>query len=129
MSLPPQLEVDSNLLKEQGYQVEAHSDPTNGNRIFVVFEKYQLPTGWNKAETKLLLIADISYPNSKLDMFWTDPDLILASGNTPQAGEVIENYLNQQWRRFSWHVQKWNPAVDNIITYLGTVDMRLRQLQ
>lgn len=128
MSLPPQLEIDLNLLKEQGHLVEAHRDPTNGNRIFVIFEKYQLSSGWNRAETKLLLIADISYPNSKLDMFWTDPGLTLANGKIPQAGEVIENYLNQQWQRFSWHVQKWNPAVDNIITYLGTVDSRLGQL-
>ncbi len=127
MDLPPQLESDLKKLKEDGLEVSTHRD---GNRIFVVFEKYPLPAGWNnRRETQLLLITDISYPNSKLDMFWVDPDVMLNNGKVPQAGEAIETYLNKQWRRFSWHVQKWNPAVDNVITYLSTVDARLRQLQ
>ncbi len=130
MGLPPQLEADLKILTEQGWSVSAQRDPQNSNRIFVLFEKYPLPLGWNqKRETRLLLITDISYPNSKLDMFWVDPDLRLDGNRVPQAGGTIENYLDQQWQRFSWHVQKWNPAVDNVITYLGTVDARLRQLQ
>lgn len=126
MSLPPQLEADLHSLREQGFQVTPHR---NGNQIYIVFDKYPLPKGWKKTETQLLLITDISYPNSKLDMFWVDIDLLLDSGKVPQAGDSIENHNGQQWRRFSWHVQKWNPAVDNVITYLGTVDARLGQLQ
>jgi hypothetical protein len=126
MGLPPQLESDVNELRDQGHQI---SCVRNGNQIFVIFEKYSLPKGWNKKETNLLIIADISYPNSKLDMFWVDPDLLLEGGNVPQSGESIENYNDKSWRRFSWHVQKWNPAIDNLITYLGTINERLRLLQ
>lgn len=129
MALPPQLESDLKLLQEQGYQVTAHREPPSGNQIYIMFDKYPLPKGWNKTETRLLLITDISYPNSKLDMFWVDPGLQLNGGKVPQAGETIETHLGQQWQRFSWHVQKWNPAVDNLITYLGTVDARLGQLK
>ena len=78
---------------------------------------------------RLLLITDISYPNSKLDMFWVEPGLRLNGDRPPQAGEAIETYLGQQWQRFSWHVQKWNPAFDNITTYLGTIDKRLKDLK
>lgn len=124
--LPPQLELDINHLREQGYQITSQR---NSNQIYIIFDKYPLPKGWNKTETKLLLISDISYPNSKLDMFWVDTDVLLEGGKTPQAGEVLETHNGQQWRRFSWHVQKWNPAVDNVISYLGTVDARLKQLQ
>ena len=126
MDLPPQLETDLKALQDDGWEVTTHRD---GNRVFILFAKYPLPPGWNKGETRLLLIADISYPNSKLDMFWVDPDLQLEGGKIPQAGDSIEAYIGQQWRRFSWHVQKWNPAVDNVITYLNTVNARLRHLQ
>ncbi len=126
MSLPAQLESDLNNLKEQGFQISCQR---NGNQIYIVFDKYLLPKGWNKNETKLLLISDISYPNSKLDMFWVDTDIRLADGRVPQAGDTIENHNGTQWRRFSWHVQKWNPAIDNVISYLGTVNARLKQLQ
>lgn len=127
MGLPPQLESDLQTLREMGYKVEARREPPAGNQIFIVFEDYVLPSGWNKPTTRLLLITDISYPNSKLDMFWVDEDVRLADGRIPQAGGTFETYLNQKWHRLSWHVQKWNPAIDNVITYLGTVEARLRQ--
>ncbi len=129
MGLPPQLESDLKALQEEGWQVSVHRESLSGNQIFVIFEKYPLPPGWNKRETKLLLITDISYPNSRMDMFWVDPDLRLNGDRIPQSGNVIETYLGQKWQRFSWHVQKWNPAIDSLITYLGTVDARLRQRQ
>jgi hypothetical protein len=129
MGLPPQLESDIKTLEEDGWKVSVHRDPPDGNQIFIIFEEYPLPPGWNKRETKLLVITDISYPNSRLDMFWVDPDLRLNGGRIAQAGGVVETHLGQPWQRFSWHVQKWNPAIDNIITYLGTVDARLRQRQ
>lgn len=129
MGLPPQLEADLATLMQNGFQVSARRDPPGGGRIYIIFDKYQLPSGWSKGETRLLLITDISYPNSKIDMFWVDTDLTLNGGRIPQAGDSIENHLGQQWRRFSWHVQKWNPAVDNVISYIGTVDARLKKLQ
>lgn len=127
MGLPPQLETDVKSLRDSGYTLEAHRD---GNQIFVIFENYPLPDGiWNKAKTRLLIIADISYPNSKLDMFWVDKDVRLKDERMPQAGGSFETHYGQEWHRFSWHVQKWNPAFDNIITYLGTIDHRLSQPQ
>ena len=129
MNFPPQLESDVNALREEGHKVSVCRDQVNSSRIFVVFESYVLPKGWSKVDTNLLLITDVSYPNSKLDMFWVDEDLHLAGGKLPQAAESLETYLGKSWRRFSWHVRKWNPAVDNIATYLHTVDARLKQLQ
>ncbi len=129
MNLPPQLEADLKVLRDQGLNANAFRNPSNPHQVFVVIEGYPLPAGWSKRETRLLLMTDVSYPNSKLDMFWVDPDLLLDGNRVPQAAEAIESHMNTGWRRFSWHVQKWNPAIDNIHTYLGTVDARLRQLQ
>lgn len=127
LGLPPQLHADIESLREDGFSIEARRDAPGGARIYILISDYSLPRGWNKTRTMLLIIADVSYPNSKLDMFWTEVDLKLQDGRVPQAGDAIENYLGQQWRRFSWHVQQWNPAVDNLRTYLGTVDARLQQ--
>jgi len=125
--LPPQLEEDLNALKQDGLVVDAHRVPTTGNQILVIIQKYPLPPGWSKSETRLLLITDVGYPNSKIDMFWVEPDVTLPNNKVPQAGDSIETYMGQQWRRFSWHVQKWNPAVDNIKSYLHTVNNRLKK--
>ena len=129
MSLSPQLESDLATLRQKGFSVTAHREPEKGARIYIRFDRYPLPLGWNKRQTRLLLITDISYPNSKLDMFWVGVDLQLEDGRIPKCSESIETHMGQQWRRFSWHVQKWNPAIDNVITYLATVDARLGQLE
>ena len=70
MGLPPQLDADVTELRNKGYTVEARRVPETGNQVFVIFEKYPLPNGWNRRETRLLIIADVSYPNSKLPMFF-----------------------------------------------------------
>lgn len=127
--LPPQLEDDLNALRqENGLAVDVQRVPPTGNQIFVIIQNYPLPPGWSQTETRLLLITDVGYPNSKIDMFWVDPKVTLPNNKVPQAGEALETYLGQQWRRFSWHVKKWNPAVDNIKSYLHTVNTRLNQL-
>lgn len=130
MGLPPQLEADLKILSEEGYFVKAIRDPPEGPKIYILFENYSLPSGWkngDKRKSKLLLITDISYPNSKMDMFWLEKGVLLENGGIPKNGDVIENHIGEEWRRFSWHVQKWNPAVDNVITYLNTVKARLSE--
>lgn len=130
MGLPPQLETDIDALKKEGYDIKAIRDPPENARIYIVIENYPLPDGWvngDKKVTRLLIISDTSYPNSKLDMFWTEAGVLLSSGKVPQSGDLIEPYMGTQWRRFSWHCQKWNPAIDNLITYLDTINSRLRQ--
>jgi hypothetical protein len=58
-------------------------------------------------------------------MFWTDKDLVLVNGAVPKSAELIETTQGKEWRRFSWHPQKWNPGVDDLRTYLEFVNNRL----
>ncbi|SRR6266496_2956032 len=129
MGLPPQLQADLADLRERGFSVTAQRQPEDGQKVLIVFDHYDLPPGWTKRETRLLLISDVSYPNSKLDMFWVDVDLMLKSGSIPEGAGTVETHLGQAWRRFSWHVQRWNPAHDSVVTYLDTVNARLRRLE
>jgi hypothetical protein len=38
----------------------------------------------------------------------------------------IETILGREWMRFSWHPANWRPGRDNLTTYLGFVERRLR---
>jgi Prokaryotic E2 family E len=129
MRLPPQLESDIDDLRKQGYRIASYREPPDANQIRVVIDGYPLPKGWSKNETRLLLLTDVSYPNSRLDMFWVDADLRLKDGRIPEASNAVDSHLGTEWRRVSWHVKKWNPAVDDIISFLRTIDARLRQLR
>lgn len=122
---PQQLLEEIAWLRENGSEVELLLD---NNLFYLVIANYRLPTGYNKAQTKLLLKVPISYPNGSLDMFWADHDLRLESGRWQNA-TTQESTMGQQWLRFSWHPKSWNPGIDNLVTYIEFVDRRLSQLK
>jgi len=120
--LPRALLDDVSVVKKLGYHVTVVEADSFGN---VVFSEYAVTPGYSKTATTLLVRAPLSYRNGRPDMFWTDVDLLLAGGGVPASADVIETYLGRQWRRFSWHPGNWNPAVDDLRTYLEFIDTRL----
>ncbi len=123
--MPQQLPQEIEQLRNQGNEIEVHE---KSGMIIPIIKGYFLPLGYNKTFTDLLLKIPASYPNGKLDMFWTDADLRLQDSNG-QANTSLETILGKQWLCFSWHPQKWNPGRDNILNFLQFVDRRLMQLK
>ena len=129
MELPPQLKTDlDKITKERGLKIE--TDKRDGEQICLLFKDYSLPKKiWNREKTDILVLVPPVYPNAKLDMFWVTPGLEFAKGGKPQAADALEIHCGSQWQRFSRHPQTWNPARDNIITYLDCIDHWLSQRQ
>ena len=124
MPLPPLLQEHIKSLEEEGHKIEVNIN----SEIHIVFKDYKIPSNiWNRDKTDLLVITHPTYPNAKMDMFWVDPPISLKSGKKAQAAEAIENKIGKNWQRFSWHIGSWNPAHDNLITYLDVVNDRLRR--
>jgi hypothetical protein len=117
-----QLKTELEELVGRGYSVDAVD--AEGWAI-VIFHDYPIVPGFTKSKTELLLKIPLSYPNGQPDMFWTDKDLVLVNGAVPKSAELIETTQGKEWRRFSWHPQKWNPGVDDLRTYLEFVNNRL----
>jgi Prokaryotic E2 family E len=120
MALPPR------LLKEIE-QLEMKPDVTeDGTVINLVFKGHPIPPGYSCSTADLLIRIPLSYPDAGPDMFWTNPALKLANGAAPQNGDLLETYMGQQWRRFSWHTT-WRPNVDNLSSYMHFVRRRLER--
>lgn len=123
MALPPLLTEHIEYLRSLGCNIEVKED----SEICIIFKDYQVPSNiWNCDKTDLLVVTHPTYPNAKMDMFWVDPPIALKSGAQAQAVSP-ETKCGRNWLRFSWHVQSWNPAHDNLITYLNVVDDRLKR--
>lgn len=129
MTLPPLLEQHMNQLRREGYDIEVTVEGSGEQaRIYLVFKEYPIPASiWGRTTGDLLIVAQGVYPNAKLDMFWVYPKLLLPDGRLPEGGNSDESYLGRVWQRFSWHPSAWNPARDNLITYLELVNHRLHQ--
>jgi hypothetical protein len=94
------------------------------DRIFLVFHKVSLPPGaYNQDRSDVLVITDVQYPMSAMDMFWMEPAMALRSGQIPSHASTLESYLGRQWRRWSWHRQvPWVPGADDLFTHWAIIE-------
>jgi len=123
MAFPPRLEKELEELRRQ-FSIENGED---ASFINLVFKDFPLGEGFNISQSDILLRIPKSYPDAGPDMFWADPNLRLANGQIPQSADQIESYLDKQWRRFSWHRQAWNPAIDDMHGHVEFIRKRLKE--
>ena len=102
---------------------------------YVLFERYELPSGWNRAHTRLLFNVPPAYPEIPPDCFYVSTGLLLANGNQPTNYSEGANFLGTTWGQFSLHpvVEDWNPMPDpkdghNLLTFMVVVRKRLEEL-
>src|SRR4051812_16864399 len=85
-------------LSEDGFETELLRE---GDQVGIIVRAVPLPQGrWSQESTDVMLMTTVLYPQSAMDMFWTPPELYLASGAEPIASN-LEMHFGQAWRRFS----------------------------
>lgn len=116
-------EADRDFLVAAGYE---YTIDQVGEKIHIVIKNFPLPR-YNPQSVDLLIIVPNGYPNAKLDMFWTHPDVSLPNGGVPEKANVHEQYGGRNWQRWSRHIAdgKWRPGVDNLRSYMTTVKTEL----
>lgn len=100
---------------------------------WAIIPRWELPVGWSKATTALLLQLPSGYPTTPPYGFSVEPDLRLASGAEPTNAANMPLIAGRQWRQFSFSVEEWRPHADvtqghNLLTFLIGVHGRLREL-
>lgn len=124
MTLPDLLTDHIEQLREQGYTVEVIEQESE---IGIIIRDYPIPDSiWSRKVVDLLVITHPSYPSAKMDMFWVDPAISRKDGGAINGGSN-QSKFGKTWQQFSWHIPSWNPAHDNLITYLDVVNDRLRR--
>jgi len=124
--IPANLSRDCEALRSLGYQIDLIP---NGSFVYARFRDFSLPQPkFSRPTTQLLVIVPLPYPEAKLDMFYTEPEVVLSSGAVPRSAETIEMHLGQNWRRFSWHTGRWNPAIDDLASHVAFIEQRLYEV-
>lgn len=120
------LEVHLQRLRAR-YAGASMQDLQGGGSVITV-PNISLPQGWCKPITAVHFWAQAGYPYSRLDCFWADPDLRLASGGMPQAsgfGNGPPMLNGNVW--FSWHTDHWNAGRDDFNTWMASIRERLNR--
>lgn len=116
-------ESDRDYLVEKGFDCVVTQV---GDAVHVVLRGFELPDTYRPHQVSLRIILPAGYPNADLDMFWTLPNVELASGAKPDRADVFQEFEGEQWQRWSRHFTKpWRQGVDDLRTFLATIRQEL----
>ncbi len=122
MSLP---EEDLAYLRDRGLDYEV---TVEANMTCLVFPGWQLPIGYNRETTDLLVRLSGGYPDVAPDMWWFEPAVKGVNDETIQNTEVTEIHLGRTWQRWSRHFSagQWQSGMDGLQTFLALIARELR---
>jgi hypothetical protein len=123
MELP---ELDQAFLQDRGL---APQITTDAKMLCLVFARWQVPPGYDRSETDLLLRLPAGYPDIPPDMWWCAPGIRLADGQTVRATEHTEHHLGRAWQRWSRHFEngQWKSGVDGLESFLALIRRELER--
>jgi len=102
---------------------------TNGEDVIKLCE-LKLPAGWSAPVTDVYFVVPMGYPIARPDAFWGDPSLRLVSGAPPMnVGTKEHPGVPNGLRWYSWHANSWNPNRDNLVTFLGQIRKRFKEIR
>jgi hypothetical protein len=114
-------EQDAEYLASKCAKVEVIK---NASDVHVIFQDYAFPEAYQTRQANLLIVIPAGYPNAKLDMFWTCPDVKLATGKWPTSSEVHQDFHGKSWQRWSRHIN-WRSGVDSLRTFVTSTQREI----
>jgi len=123
MSLP---ENDTAFLAERNID---HEVIVEGGMTCVIFRAWPLSAGFDRESADLMLRLSPGYPDVNPDMWWFEPAVRLANGQTLPATEVVEQHFGRSWQRWSRHLNagQWRSGVDGLESYLALIRQELER--
>lgn len=108
---------DEQFLERQpyGYTLEEQ-----GSDIHLILKEVKFPEQYTPRTADVLIILPTGYPNAKLDMFRTRPDIKLANGSWPDRADVHVVLGGESWQQWSRHYE-WRDGIDELRTFIASV--------
>lgn len=106
-----------------------YSVTSEQNMVCVVISPYSLPAGFDRTQADLLLRLSPGYPDISPDMWWFDPAVKLADGQSLPATNSIEHYLGRSWQRWSRHFNpgQWQSGIDSLESFFALINGELQR--
>lgn len=113
----------------------AVAEPVGNGSHIIRIDDFELPVGWEvpgrpDRKVTVIFLAPPGFPAAQPDCFWLKPGGVrLTGGRTPQNTNDsnpipgVAGTPPGTW--FSWHVQRWNPNSDSLMTYFNVIKNRL----
>ena len=114
-------ERDKDFLDEKGFNYELVEFPGG---IYLIINDFPFPAAYTPRLAKVLIVIPTGYPEAKVDMIFTIPDVKLVNGQWPQNCEQHVPHNNLTWQQWSRHIN-WRIGVDNLRTFMTAMKKEL----
>src|SRR5687768_6333718 len=108
-------EFDREYLISKGYNFE---EKTEGDVHGLIIKNYDIPKGkYNCERSDLLILIPIGYPDTRPDMWYFFPQILLSPSNVPaRQTQVNFTFDGKMWQRWSRHypAEEWRSGIDGI---------------
>lgn len=115
---------DKDFLQRKGWEWETKVVVRTDNikETHLIVHKFKFTDKYSPQSVDMLIRFLPGYPEVGLDMFWTNPVVVLKStGLKPDKADVMEVHDNQSWQRWSRHLGSWRPEVDNLESFFASI--------
>jgi hypothetical protein len=123
--------LDAQLDDLRSVYLQMQATAQSGGTVLIELPQVVLPAGWNQTHTTVYFVVPLGYPMAQPDCFWTDGALRLATGEMPinSGTNPLPSMEHRPTLWFSWHVSGWNPAHDDLLTYLRVIENRFKEVR
>jgi hypothetical protein len=116
-------ERDIEFLQEKEFNYELIEFPGG---LYLIINDFPFPPAYLPRTAKTLIVVPVGYPDSGLDMIFTNPDVKLKDDRWPQSSEAHVTHNKLTWQQWSRHYT-WRPGVDNIRTFITAMKQELEK--
>lgn len=104
-----------------------HRVASEANMTCVLLPGFDLPSGYDRSKSDLLLRLNPGYPDVPPDMWWFDPPIRRADGRPIEAADVLEDHLGRSWQRWSRHFNsgQWRSGIDTLESFIALIRREL----
>lgn len=91
---------------------------------WLIIHGYPIPDGYNHSKADIAINISAGYPDTKLDMVYVYPPLLLRNGSGIGAlsPHGLDGKTYQRWSRHRTPQNPWRPGVDDLSGHLILVD-------
>lgn len=108
--------------------VEHQEFPLIGQSV-ITLPQFKLPDGWNKEKCNITFILNGDYPYIAPQHFWTEYNLrLLHAGMPGNTAFDCPHFCPVGCMKFYFRAYTWSPDVDNLVTWMYTINRRLGYL-
>lgn len=138
MTFLPEDDLEFLSLKQVPFEEIAETQPGVGHRRGVIFRSLSFEGrlhvrgadgSWAPcASCDVLILIPTGYATTRLDSFYTVPQLALPGGGPPNCATTETTLFGRQWQFWSRHLAdgEWRPGVDGLETYLQYIRRELK---